>query len=96
MILQRSNGAYVDLTDTGVCIKADIVEFYGCPPITGFTILEILPSGVSLTLNEAGTSVLPYDGAYYDVVLNTNGSTERLVMGAITTSQNATNDVSCP
>lgn len=96
MILQRANGTYVDLSDTGVCIKAEIVEFYDCPALTGFTITEILPSGVSLSLNEEGSSILPYDGAYYDVVLNTNGATERLVMGAITTSPKATTNTSCP
>lgn len=96
MVLQRANGTYVDLTDTGVCIKADIVEFYGLPQLTGFSITETLPSGVTLSLNEAGTSVLPYDNCYYDVVLNTNGATERLVMGEISTSQNATTEISCP
>lgn len=96
MILQRANGDYVDLTDTGVCVKADIVEFYGCPPITGFTITEILPSGIALSLNEAGTSILPFDKAYYDVVLNTSGATERLVYGEIAPSENATTNTSCP
>lgn len=96
MSLQRENGQYVDLTDTGVCVKAEIVEFYGLDPITGFTITEILPSGVTLSLNEAGTLVLPYDKSYYDVVLNDNGATERLVKGEITSDPNATKNVSCP
>ena len=96
MVLQRSNGTYVDLTDTGVCIKAEIVEFYGVPAVTGFTITEILPSGVTLSLNEAGTSILPFEKCYYDVVLNSSGATERLVMGEISTSENATVNTSCP
>jgi len=96
MVLQRANGDYVDLTDTGVCIKADIVEFYGVPPITGFTITEILPSGVKLSLDEEGTSVLPWFNCFYDVVLNTEGVTERLVMGEITPSENATVNTTCP
>lgn len=96
LVLQRANGDYVDLSDTGVCIKADIVEFYDCPPLTGFTITEILPSGVRLSLNEEGTSILPFDKCYYDVVLNTNGVTERLMMGEIPTSPFATNNTSCP
>ena len=96
MVLQRANGAYVDLTDTGVCVKADIVEFYGLPALTGFSVTEILPSGISLSLNEAGTSILPFDKSYYDVVLNTNGATERLVMGEISCSENATSNTSCP
>lgn len=96
MILQKESGEYIDLSNTGVCIKADIVEFYDCDPITGFTIEEILPSGVRLSLNESGTSILPYDLSYYDVVLNSNGQTERLIMGEITTSPNATKNTSCP
>lgn len=95
MVLQRSNGDYVDLTDPTVCVKADIVEFYGIPPITGFTITEILPSGVSLSLSEEGTLALPFDKSYYDVILNTDGATERLIQGEITSSETATINTSC-
>jgi hypothetical protein len=96
MILQRSDGSYIDLSNTGICIKADIVEFYDCPPVTGFTIEEILPSGVKLSLNEQGTLALPYFTSYYDVVLNVDGATERLVMGEITPSPASTTNTSCP
>lgn len=96
MVLQRSNGDYVDLTNTGVCIKANIVEFYGIPPVTGFTITEILPSGVTLSLSEEGTLALPFDKCYYDVILNTSGVTERLIQGEITSSETATTNVQCP
>jgi hypothetical protein len=95
LVLQRANGDYVDLTDTGVCVHSDIVEFYGLPPITGFTIEEILPSGVKLSLSEEGTQILPFDKCYYDVVLNTNGASERLIMGEISTSEAATTNISC-
>ena len=95
LILQRSNGEYVDLSSADTCIRADIVEFYGVPPITGFTITEILPSGVSLSLSEEGTLALPFDKSYYDVVLNTDGATERLIQGEITSSETATINTSC-
>ena len=93
--LQRSNGDFVDLTDTGVCVTSEIVEFYGLPPITGFTITEILPSGVSLSLSEAETSILPFGTCYYDVVLNISGASERLVQGIISGSEHATQNISC-
>jgi hypothetical protein len=93
--LQRSNGEFVNLSDTGVCVTSQIVEFYGLEPITGFTITEILPSGVSLSLTEAGTLILPFDDCYYDVVLNISGSSERLVQGIISSSENATQNISC-
>ena len=96
MDIQRANGTYVDLTDTGVYLKADIVEFYGLDPITGFTMTEVLPSGVILSLNEAGTKSLPYENCFYDVVLNDNGATERLVQGTIDTSEGATLNLTCP
>ena len=95
LVLQRANGTYVDLTNTGVCVTAEIAEFYGIPPLTGFTITEILPSGVTLSLTEAETSILPFGECYYDVVLNTSGATERLIQGTITTSENATQNISC-
>lgn len=95
LVLQRANGDYVDLSNTGVCIKANIVEFYGIPPVTGFTIAEILPSGVSLSLSEAETSILPFGTCYYDVVLNISGASERLVQGIISGSENATQNISC-
>ena len=95
MVLQRADGTYIDLTDTGVCIKADIVEFYGIPPITGFTITENLPSGVTLSLSEEGTLALPFDKSYYDVVINISGATERFRQGEITSSEAATINVSC-
>lgn len=95
LILQRSNGNYVDLSDTGVCVKAEIVEFYGLDPITGFTISENLPSGVLMTLPEAGTRILPFEECYYDVILNTSGASERLMQGTITTSEQATLNISC-
>ena len=94
--LQRSNGTYVDLSSSGVCVKADIVEFYELPPITGFSITEVLPSGVILSLNEIGTNRLPYGKCFYDVVLNDNGATERLVQGEIDTSEAATLNLTCP
>jgi hypothetical protein len=94
-VLQRSGGHYVDLSDTGICVKAEIVEFYGLAPITGFTIQENLPSGVTLSLNEQGSSILPFDKSYYDIVLNTSGNTERFFMGEIALSQNATINTSC-
>ena len=93
--LQRSNGEFVNLSDTGVCVTSQIVEFYGLPPITGFTITEILPSGVSLSLDEAGTSILPFEDCYYDVVLNISGASERLVQGVISSSENATQNIYC-
>jgi len=96
MTLQRENGTYIDLTNTGVCVKSDIVEFYGLAPITGFSVTEVLPSGVILSLNEQGTSILPFGECYYDVVLNTNGVTERLVKGVITTDEYSTQNTSCP
>lgn len=95
LILQRSNGSYVDLSDTGVCVKAEIVEFYELPPITGFTISENLPSGVLMTLSEEGTRLLPYGECFYDVILNTSGASERLMGGKITTSEQATLNISC-
>jgi hypothetical protein len=95
LVLQRANGDYVDVSSTGVCVKADIVEFYGLDPITGFTITENNPSGVFLTLNQAGTRILPYNGCYYDVVLNVSGVAERLMYGFITTSEYATLNNSC-
>lgn len=95
LVLQRSNGQYVDLSDTGVCVCSEIVEFYGMPPVTGFIITEVLPSGVILSLNEEGTRALPEPECYYDVVLNTNGTTERLVQGTISTSPSATFNTSC-
>lgn len=96
MILKRADGSYVDLTNSGVCVNSQIVEFYGVPPVTGFTITEVLPSGVLLSLTEAGTSILPEPECYYDVVLNSNGASERLVQGVITVSPNATLDIVCP
>ena len=96
LILQRSNGDYIDLSDSGICVKADIVDFYELPPITGFTISENLPSGVLMTLSEEGTRILPFDGCYYDVVLNVSGASERLVQGFIETSEQATLNISCP
>jgi hypothetical protein len=95
MVLQRANGDYVDLSDSGVCVTAEIVEFYGLPAITGFSITENLPSGVTLSLNSTGTLALPFFNSYYDVVLNTNGIKERLVQGEIITSENATQNTSC-
>lgn len=95
LVLQRSNGNYVDLSDTGVCIKADIVEFYGIPAITSFNIQESLPSGVFISLTEQQTLLLPYDKCYYDIVLNVNADSERLVKGTITTSEAATTNISC-
>ena len=96
LVLRKANGDYVDLTDTGVCVKAEIVEFYELDPITGFTIQEILPSGVLLTLTEEGTLSLPFGECFYDVVLNDNGITERLLEGTISTSERATKNISCP
>jgi hypothetical protein len=96
LILQRSNGDYIDLSDSGVCVKADIVEFYGLPPITGFTISENLPSGVLMTLSEEGTRILPYNGCSYDIVSNVSGDSERLMQGFIETSEQATTNISCP
>ena len=96
LILQRSNGDYVDLSDSGVCVKADIVEFYDLPPITGFTISENPPSGVLMTLSEEGTNILPFNGGYYDVVLNVSGASERLMQGEIATSEAATLNFLCP
>lgn len=93
--LQRSNGEFVDLTSPSVCVTSEIVEFYGLPPITGFTITEILPSGVSLSLSEAETSMLPFGICYYDVVLNISGASERLVQGTISSSENATQNILC-
>jgi hypothetical protein len=95
IVLQRSNGNYVDLSDSGVCVKADIVEFYGVPPVTSFNIQEILPSGALLSLTEQQTLLLPYEKCYYDIVLNTNGESERLAKGIITTSEAATTNISC-
>ncbi len=95
MTLQRENGSYIDLTNTGVCVKSDIIEFYGLAPITGFTVTEVLPSGVILSLNEQGTSILPFGECYYDVVLNTSGVTERLLKGTITTDEASTQTTSC-
>jgi hypothetical protein len=95
MVLQRENGSYINLTDTGVCVKSDIVEFYGLAPITGFSVSEVLPSGIILSLNEQGTSILPFGECYYDVVLNTNGVTERLLKGTITTDEASTQTTSC-
>ena len=95
LILQRANGDYVDLSDTGTCVKSDIVEFYGLDPITGFLMTETLPSGVTMSLNEQGTSILPFGECYYDVVLNVSGASERLMMGTITTSEFATSDLTC-
>lgn len=95
LILQRSNGDYVDVSSTGVCVKAEIVEFYGLDPITGFTISESVPSGVTMSLNQFGTRILPFNGCYYDVILNISGSTERLLKGFITTEEQATLNTSC-
>jgi len=95
LVLQREDGQYVDLTDTGVCVKAEIVEFYGLDPITGFFVTEIPPSGITLSLNATETLSLPYDKAYYDVVVNTSGFLERLKKGEINISQNATKNISC-
>lgn len=96
MVLRRANGSYIDLTDSGVCVKSQIVEFYGMTPVTGFTITEVLPSGVILSLSEQGSSILPEPECYYDVVLNSSGVSERLVQGTITVSPNATIDILCP
>jgi hypothetical protein len=96
LTLQRSNGNYVDLSDTGICVKADIVEFYGIPPITSFNIQEILPSGVFISLTEQQTLSLPHDKCYYDIVLNSTGASERLLKGTITTSDAATTNINCP
>lgn len=95
LILQRSNGDYIDLSDTGACVNADIVEFYGIDPIASFSIEEIPPSGVQLRLSEEETRILPYDGCYYDIVLNVSGASERLMQGRITASEGATLDLSC-
>ena len=59
--LQRSNGEFVIYLTLAFVLHLKIVEFYGLEPITGFTITEILPSGVSLSLTEAGTLILPFD-----------------------------------
>ncbi|MDB4314598.1 hypothetical protein N9955_01065 [bacterium] len=96
LVLRRADGSYLDLTDTGVCVKSEIVEFYGIPPITGFTLMEDLPSGIFMSLSEEGTNALPFHGCYYDVVLNESGNTERLLKGQITTSEAATQDIECP
>lgn len=95
LILQRSNGNFVDLSDPTVCVKGDIVEFHGVPPVTSFYITENLSSGVLLQLSEAQTSMLPYGECYYDIILNTDGATERLIQGKILTSETATTNVSC-
>lgn len=95
LVLQYSNGDYVDLTDTGICVKADIVEFYGLDPLTGFTLTEVPPSGVTMSLSKAGTRILPFNGCYYDVVLTVSGVSERVRQGFITTSEYATLDPSC-
>ncbi len=95
IVLQNSSGDYVDLTDTGVCVKSSIVEFYGLDPIVNFTIEENLPSGVRLSLTEAQTLLLPFGECYYDVVLNNNGASERLLQGTISTSEQATLNISC-
>ena len=95
LVLQRANGDYVDLTDSGVCVKSDIVEFYGVPSITSFQIEEVLPSGVNLSLTEEQTLSLPYSFCFYDIILNTNGNTERLVQGKIYTSEASTINVDC-
>jgi len=95
LVLQRSDGSYIDLSDTGVCVKSEIVEFYGLDPITGFTITENLPSGVRLSLSKEGTDVLPFGECYYDTILNVTGVTERLLMGTISTSEKATLNTSC-
>jgi hypothetical protein len=95
LVLQRSDGSYVDLSDTGVCVKADIVEFYGLSPVTGFTINEALPSGAVLSLTETETKILPEPECFYDVVLNVSGASERLMQGIITTSPYATSNISC-
>ena len=96
LVLQRSNGTFVDLSDLGTCVKGDIVEFYGIPPITSFAISENLPSGVLLQLSESQTSMLPHGECYYDIVLNTLGASERLIQGKILTSEAATTNISCP
>jgi hypothetical protein len=96
LVLQRSDGTFVDLSDSNICVKGDIVEFHGVPAITSFSISENLPSGVLLQLSEAQTSMLPYGECYYDIVLNTNGATERLIQGKILTSEQATTNISCP
>lgn len=95
MVLQRSNGDYVDLSNTGVCVKSDIVEFYEAPTIVSFNIQENLPSGVLLSLSEQETLLLPYDKCYYDVVLNVSGQSERLVQGTIYLSSAATTNLNC-
>ena len=94
-ILQKADGSYFDLNGTGTCVKSEIVEFYGLAPITGFTITEVLPSGAILTLNEQGTSILPFGECYYDIVVNVTGSTQRVRKGTITTIEAATQNISC-
>ena len=94
-VLQRSNGTYVDLAGTGTCAKSEIVEFYGLAPITGFTITEVLPSGINLILNEQATNSLPFGECYYDIVVNSTGFTERITKGTITTIEAATQNISC-
>lgn len=96
LVLQRSDGDYVDLTPSGVCVSSDIVEFHGVPATTSFLITEVLPSGVILSLDEEQTSLLPFGECYYDVVLNTEGNTERFFEGTIFTSENATTNLACP
>jgi hypothetical protein len=95
LVLQKTDGTFVDLTNSNVCVKSEIVEFYGLSPITGFSVSEVLPSGVILSLNEEGTKKLPFGECYYDVILNTNGVTERLVQGTIITSESSTENISC-
>jgi hypothetical protein len=67
LVLQKTDGTFVDLTNSNVCVKSEIVEFYGLSPITGFSVSEVLPSGVILSLNEEGTKKLPFGECYYDV-----------------------------
>lgn len=96
IVLQRGNGDFIDLSSPDVCVKADIVEFHGLPPVASFNIQEIPPSGVFLSLQEEDTKKLPFGKCYYDIVLNTNGDSERLVQGIVYTSEAATTNISCP
>lgn len=93
--LTRSNGDPINILDSGVCINSQIVEFYGIPPITGFSIQEVSQSGVILSLSKEATSILPFEKCYYDVVLNVSGVVERVLEGEIYTSEQATINFSC-